>query len=135
MSIAVFTKTYAESNDHTWLGKLAGIENCDSITLDKTTCIAKWTDGLIKSGYALAKITASGKFGPFDAAATDGRQLTTFIGHLFDDKSLIDANHPAGADETAALYWGPGEVIEANLPTTHGVTSGFKTAMKLIKYL
>ncbi|MER6131882.1 head decoration protein [Streptomyces sp. NPDC001815] len=68
-----------------WLGGRHGTDDTDTITLD----ISKFTSGthytpstvtgqpysLFKSGVPVGKITASGLYGPFDKAATDGRQV------------------------------------------------------------
>lgn len=68
-----------------WRGGRNGTDDTDTITLD----IARFTSGthyvlstdtsqpysLFKSGVPVGKITASGLYGPFDKAATDGRQV------------------------------------------------------------
>ncbi|XUM00255.1 head decoration protein [Streptomyces venezuelae ATCC 10712] len=68
-----------------WLGGRHGTDDTDTITLD----ITRFTSGthyvlstdtsqpysLFKSGVPVGKITASGLYGPFDKAATDGRQV------------------------------------------------------------
>ena len=43
-------------------------------------------EGYIKNGCLLGKITASGKYGPYDDTATDGRQ--TAVCALYDDEAL-----------------------------------------------
>lgn len=54
------------------------------VTLDST----KWTkdsDGnkLVLNGHIVAKITASGKYGPYDPSATDGREDADTAGIIF----------------------------------------------------
>ncbi|MFB7115747.1 head decoration protein [Streptomyces sp. NPDC056291] len=66
-----------------WLGSAHGTDAPVSVTLDvsKFTKATHYPDGYIKSGIALGKITASGQYGPYDSAASDGRQA--LVGFLF----------------------------------------------------
>ncbi|MFD3361633.1 head decoration protein [Streptomyces albidoflavus] len=66
-----------------WLGSAHGTDAPVSITLDvsKFTKATHYSDGYLKSGIPLGKVTAGGKYGPYDGAASDGRQ--TLVGFLF----------------------------------------------------
>jgi hypothetical protein len=78
--------------DQTWLGSDHGLSAGQTRTLD----ITKFTSGthydatnkVLYGGIALAKITASGLYGPYDATAEDGREtdLDSFL--LFDQPLL-----------------------------------------------
>lgn len=70
--------------DQSWLGSSAGVRTGRPVTFDMTTFTSgtHYPDGFLKSGLALGKITASGKYGPYDDAAADGRQ--TCVGFLLD---------------------------------------------------
>ncbi|KUN16508.1 K structural protein [Streptomyces antibioticus] len=66
-----------------WLGSAHGTDAPVSVTLDvsKFTAGTHYPDGYIKSGIPLGKVTATGLYGPYDDAASDGRQ--TAVGFLF----------------------------------------------------
>lgn len=78
--------------DLTWLRSNHGISNGLPRTLD----ISKFTAGthydastkVLKSGIGLAKVTATGLYGPFDTTATDGRQ-TALDSFLLVEESLL----------------------------------------------
>ncbi|WP_328403935.1 head decoration protein [Streptomyces sp. NBC_00390] len=92
-----------------WLGGRHGTDDTDTITLD----IAKFTTGihytpstdsrqpysLFKSGVPVGKITASGLYGPFDKAATDGRQV--LAGFVMAETLFA----PTATKIPAALLW------------------------------
>ncbi|WP_069752965.1 head decoration protein [Streptomyces sp. EN16] len=64
-----------------WLGSAHGTDAPVSITLDvsKFTAGTHYPDGYIKSGIFLGKITATGLYGPYDDAASDGRQTAVGV--------------------------------------------------------
>lgn len=85
-----------------WLGSAHGTDSTQTITLVKSLFSAKsyYTGSqLIPGGVALGKITTSGAtqtmFGPYDDAATDGRQV--MVGHLFSTKSVTGSGLYIGA--------------------------------------
>ena len=108
-----------------------------SITLDISTFTAgtHYPNGYIPSGTALAKITASGLYGPYDSTASDGRQTPANGAYLlFSSVKAINGNGVALAKVGAA------GVVHAfvdpnRLPFTSGAgaaLAAFKTAMPLI---
>lgn len=111
MDIAPVTTSYA-LDDLSWLGSQHGIEAGESITLlvSSFTSGTHYPDGFLKSGLPLGKITASGKYGPYDDAASDGRQ--TLVGHLYGGVPVATGG---GANLGGALLT-HGKVREANLP-------------------
>lgn len=131
MKLAQTTKTFAKSEDMSWLGSAHGTSEANPITLDVSAfSVTDFPDGFIPSGVVVGKITATGKFGPYDNAAVDGRE--TAAGHLL---TTIEAEGIGSGtvDVAGALYW-HGEVIEANLPTGHGLDANAKTDLKHIRY-
>lgn len=82
--ISVKTTVY-QADKRSWLWGPHGTGPGDNpgIPIDLSTFSpsAHYPNGFIPSGIVLGKITASGRYGPFDATATDGRQ--TAVGHLF----------------------------------------------------
>lgn len=102
-----------------WLGGRHGTDDTDTITLD----ITRFTSGvhytpstdtaqpysLFKSGVPVGKITASGLYGPFDKAATDGRQV--LAGFVVAETLFA----PTATKVPAALLW-HGTVRAAKVP-------------------
>lgn len=124
MDLSVRDQVYGGEN-RAWLGTQHGTQSNRSITLDVAAFTAEthFPDGVIPSGILLAKITASGLYGPYDATATDGR--ATPAGHLFDSVPV-----KAGATRLGApLYW-HGAVVESRLPAGAGVDAAAKTALQ-----
>src|SRR5690625_694348 len=72
-SIAPREVEYAVVDDPSWLGSAHGVNATRSITLDvsKFTKSTHYPNGVIPSGTAVAKIAASGKYGPAGEDATD----------------------------------------------------------------
>ncbi len=120
MSIQPFTTvsaTYSAQRD--WLASLHGTDQTETITLD----LSKFTSGThytpsadpaqpysrFLSGVAVGKITASGLYGPFTPAATDGTQV--LAGVVFADTPFA----PAATKLPAALLW-HGVVRAAKVP-------------------
>lgn len=120
-------KTEYTSESRAWLAGPHGTEpgTNPGLTLDLTTFSdAKFAD-VVKSGCVLGKITASGKYGPYDPAASDGRQTASRL--LFNT-----VNRKAGR-----TYEGNAGVIhafvtESKLPYTGigGLDTAAKTALK-----
>lgn len=110
MDLSVVTETFGQ-DDQSWIGAAHGIDLARSITLDTSafTAATHYPDGYMRSGTPLARITASGLYGPYDNAALDGREV--LAGFLLTPTKLKNG----GADVGAALYE-HGRVVETNLP-------------------
>ncbi|WP_406324131.1 head decoration protein [Streptomyces niveus] len=82
MDLSLKTESFTQDR-RDWLGSAHGTDAPVSITLDvsKFTAGTHYPDGYIKSGIPLGKVTTGGKYGPYDDAASDGRQ--TLVGFLF----------------------------------------------------
>lgn len=82
MDLSIRTESFGQ-DDQSWLGSAHGTDTARSITLDVSTFTAgtHYPDGWLRSGLPLGKITASGKYGLYSDAASDGRQ--TLAGFLF----------------------------------------------------
>ena len=105
-----------------WLAARKGFDTCRSITLDLSKFIAAhYANGYIPSGTVLGIVTATGKYGPYEDAASDGRQVAR--GFLFDAVRVTDSNNNAFTDAGAALMW-EAIVIEAKLPAFAGTVLG-----------
>ncbi|MEU8840226.1 head decoration protein [Streptomyces roseus] len=83
-----------------WLGSAHGTDAPVSVTLDvsKFTSGTHYPQGFIKSGIPLGKVTASGKYGPYDNAASDGREVC--VGFLFTDQNVVS---PRGVASTTVV--------------------------------
>lgn len=76
MDLTLRTESWG-TDDKSWLGSRHGIGECASVTLDTSafTPSIHYPDGYFKSGIPLAKITATGKYGPY--SVTDEVQTLT----------------------------------------------------------
>jgi len=83
-----------------------------SVTLDlsKFTRGTHFADGFVRSGEPLGKITATGRYGPYDATADDGRE--TCAGFLWAHTDVVDGQ----GESVVALWYGPGAIQEDELP-------------------
>jgi len=121
MDLTIRTTEYGVDTKR-WVGSQHGYPApAPSIALVSDMFTTAFPDGFVPSGVALGKVTATGRYGPYASAATDGRQ--TMVGFLAD---LVTIR--AGAIVGAALYE-HGPVVEAFLPTNHGLTAAGKTSV------
>ncbi|MFG2468720.1 head decoration protein [Streptomyces canus] len=99
-------------DDQSWLGSEHGTQATESCTLDTSTFTpaTHYPAGYFKSGIPLGRITATGKMGPYDNAAADGRQ--TLEGFLF---AAVGAPADNTIDVGAALFV-HGKVRSSRLP-------------------
>lgn len=111
MNLTPVTETY-QNEDQRWLGSAHGTSSGESITLDTSAFTAgtHYPNGYFPSGLPLGKITATGLYGPYNNASSDGTE--TLAGHLL---CTVDAPTVNTQDPQGALFW-HGRVIEARLP-------------------
>jgi hypothetical protein len=133
------------SEDQSWLGSRHGTNAADPITLDGVLmATVADADGVVKSGICIAKVTATGRWGPYNPGAVDGRagSATSAPGFLFTVAQLRDPMKGDASTVTnnvaAALLW-HGEVVQAKLPI-QGAGDGFvdnaaKALMPLIRFV
>jgi len=110
MTIQVKTTQVSGVDDPSWLGSEHGLDSTESVTLlvSLFTAGTHYPNGYLPSGLPLGKVTASGKYGPYDATATDGRQ--TLVGFLVAPRQVTTGINAGGAILTH------GKVREARLP-------------------
>lgn len=126
MDISTRTNLEVLQEDQTWLGRGGKPRSAaKAIVLDRSSfdLVGDFPDGYIPSGVVLGKVTATGLYAPYDNAAVNG--LQTALGFLF---TSIPYDRDSTGDLGAALFW-DGEVIEANLPTNHGLDANAKTEL------
>ena len=123
MDITVRNEGTWQVEDHSWLGSSHGTEATVSITLNVAlfTQGTHYPNGYIPSGVVLGKVTATGKYGPYDDAASDGRQ--TAVGFLF----AVVKTPASSSTPVAGALLQHGAVVEAKLPTDHGLDAAAKT--------
>lgn len=126
MDLTPTTTSYG-SDSKEWLGSAHATDTAEAITLDPALMLAVFVDGDVPSGVVLGKVTATGRYGPYDDAAVDGREVAK--GHLFDGVKVV-ATHNIGA----ALLW-HGQVVEAKLPADHGLDAAAKADLSHIHYV
>jgi hypothetical protein len=110
MDLTVTSESWGD-DDQTWCGAAHGMDMARSITLDTSAFTAgtHFPDGYVRSGTPLARITATGLYGPYNNAGAGG--LETLAGFLFSPVKMSTG----GADVQGALLE-HGRVVEANLP-------------------
>lgn len=110
MSIQPRSTEYQVPDDPSWLGSAHGLDATDPATLDVSAFTAgtHYPDGYIPGGTPVGKITASGKYGPYDDTAVDGRQ--TLAGFVVAPR-LVD-----GQTDLVVALLTHGKVREARLP-------------------
>lgn len=113
MNLTQTTESFGQ-DDQSWLASAHGTNNARSITLDTSafTSGTHYPNGYFPSGLPLGKITATGKYGPYNDAASDGTEV--LAGFLM---TAIDAPGVNTIDPQGALLW-HGAVIEAKLPVS-----------------
>jgi hypothetical protein len=111
MDLSLKTETFG-ADDQSWLGSMHGTQATESVTLDTSTFTAgtHYPDGYFKSGIPLGKITATGKYGPYNGAAVDGTE--TLVGFLF---AAVKAPASNTVDVAGAMLV-HGKVRESRLP-------------------
>lgn len=125
MNLGLRTETFGQGNQ-TWLGSAHGTDMLVPCTLDTSAFTAgtHYPAGYFPSGLALGKITASGLYGPYNDAATDGTQ--TLVGFLMNDVQAPAVNT---VDVQGSLFQ-HGRVITANLPIPSSVDAAGKADVK-----
>lgn len=127
-------RTTFQAEDRSWLlgpdGTAPGDNPTVTLDVSKFTAGTHYPNGYIPSGTVLGKITTGGKYGPYDSAASDGRETAAEI--LFSSLSI-----PTGTTVVAGAGLHKGEVDAAHLPFTTG-TGALDTAaradLKLITF-
>jgi hypothetical protein len=122
MRLTHTTETWL-SEDMTWLASAHGTQSGRSVTLDRSafTSGTHYPNGYFLAGIPLGKITASGKYGPYNNASSDGTE--TLAGLLF---HAVDAGS-TDIDPVAAML-DHCIVVESLLPIA--VDSAGKTDVK-----
>jgi hypothetical protein len=128
MDLTLRTETWGQ-DDASWLGSSHGTDAGQSITLDTSafTPATHYPDSYFPSGLPLGKITATGKFGPYNAAGADGTEVlagflltsigapavntTDVVGALLDHGRVVVEKLPvaftppaAASDATTIVY-------------------------------
>jgi len=113
MNLTTTTETFGQ-DDQSWLASAHGTSSARTITLDTSAFTAgtHYPNGYFPSGLPLGKITASGLYGPYDNAASDGTE--TLAGFLF---TSVDAPSVNTIDPQGGLLW-HGAVVESRLPVS-----------------
>lgn len=121
MDLAQTTTDYG-TEDRRWLHGWPEFQtDRQGVTLDGTLFAGKFPDGVVPSGVVLGKVTATGLYGPYDDNVSDGRQVAE--GFLFTTLTGVTS----GKTVSGALWYGPGRVMEAFLPTGHGLDANAKS--------
>lgn len=130
MTNITVTKTAHQAENRSWLASTHGTEPGANpgVTLDisKFTAGTHYPDGYLKAGTVLGKVTATGLYGPYDNAASDGREVAR--GHLIASLNVGTLTKIGGA---LLVH---GFVTESKLPTNHGLDAAGKADLPGIYY-
>lgn len=132
MNLGLRTETFTPPEDQRWLGSAHGTTECDSITLDGDTFLTTFPTGIVPSGVVLGKVTSTGLYVQYDDASVLGPEVAR--GHLFTTVDLGGTTAGTVDKVAAALYW-HGEVVEAKLPTGHGLNAAAKADLTQVRYI
>lgn len=115
------TTEISQVENRSWLGSRDGTEVTETITLDVTKFVSgtHYVNGYIASGTVLGKVTATGLYGPYDNAVSDGREVA--VGFLWNSTAV-----PTGATKLGAPLQWRGVIKESRLPTNHGLDTAGK---------
>ncbi len=120
------------AEDRSWAIGEHGFNMPINVPLDWNTFTgANFTNGLAKSGCVLGKITASGKYGPYEPAATDGRQAA--VGVLF-NTSKIPADKDTVSSDAALVHF---HCRQSRMPYQTGLgalDADARTALRLVLF-
>lgn len=126
-------KTDFQVEKRSWLLGPTGTQpgETPSITLDLSLFAAdRYPNGYIPSGTVLGKVTATGLYGPYDDAASDGTQ--TALGLLFGSIRV-----PASTGKVGGALFKRGDVDATKLPFSSGkgsLDANAKTDLKFIDF-
>lgn len=128
----VSTVAYQVEN-RSWLLSPHGTDpgTTPSVTLDVSAFVAAthYPNGFIPSGTVLGKVTANGRYGPYDDTATDGRQ--TAAGLLF---ATVKVPNPSDTTiDVGAAMLVHGFIDISKLP--FGCDADAQTDLKLIHFV
>lgn len=131
--ISVRSTSY-QVDDRAWAIGTHGFDITPSVTLDLTkfTKATHFPNGYIPSGTVIAKITASGLYGPYDDALANGQEVAS--GLLFSFLRAIDPQGNTLTKVGGALFV-HGAVKESKLPTNSGINANAKTDLSKIVWL
>lgn len=118
--ISLQTTTYQVGNRQ-WLLEEPDFKPNVTLDISKFTSGTHYPNGYIPSGTVIGKVTASGLFGPYDAAASDGRQNA--YGLTYGDARAIRQNGATAVKVgTGAVVTGVVSVAKLPFPTGSGTT-------------
>ena len=111
MDLTVRTKSW-QADDQTWKAAAHGTDLARSISVDAAlfTPATHAPNGFLPSGLPVAKVTATGLYGPYTAGGAGG--LQTFAG-------LLEVNTPLPTPNTGAVgtaLFEHGRAVKVNVP-------------------
>ena len=128
--ISVQTSATWGAEDRSWTRGEHGFNAPTNAPLDYTLFTgSNFADGTVKSGCVMGKVTATGKFGPYDPAATDGRNKA--VGMLFNSFRIPTNKAQVGSDAILTHF----QCREQRLPYKSGLgalDTNARTALSLV---
>lgn len=132
--IGLQSSTYQVPN-RTWHKSREGIGYKPNATLDITKFASdRYPNGFIPSGCVVGKVTATGLYGPYDNAASDGTEVAA--GLTFGDVQVIRKDGSTAAKVGTGLVV-RGDVTASKLPFQSGkgsIDTAGKADLPLIRF-
>lgn len=124
MDISVRTTGPFGVEDRSWLGSAHGTTATRTITLDPAAFTAgtHFPKGYVPSGTVLARISATGLYGPYANGGAGGLEVAK--GHLFNSTPMR-----TGGPKVGAPLLEHGVVNVSNLPANHGLDTAARADM------
>lgn len=128
MDLTLRTESFAV-DDQSWLASRHGVGEAQSVTLDKSafTEATHYPDGFFKSGLPLARLTATGKYVPYNGAGTGGAE--TLAGFLF-----TRVRAPEGDVDPVGAMLDHCKVVASRLPVAVDAAGQADVAGRIIFY-
>lgn len=127
MKLSITRETFSPAEDQTWLGSAHGTNECESITLDASSFVDTFTDGIVPSGVVVSIDTGS----DLAVLGADGGGA---VYHLFTTTDLHGTTAETAVDTPAAGFW-HGQIIVANLPADHGLDVAAAALLPQVNYV
>jgi hypothetical protein len=124
MNLQPVSETFTPVEDQSWLGSETGTNDAKTITLDSTLCKVLYATGIVPSGLVIGKVTATNRWAPYLAAASNGTEVAGGI--------LLTTIDVSAGNSVAARMW-HGQIVKAKLPRQSGSGSADADAITDLK--
>lgn len=133
--LSITTKVASPNSDYRWLRSRHGRDNAVTATIDVSKLVSGTdydSNGVVPSGLALGKVTGADSYGPYDPAATDGRQY--LAGFLLEPQQLQASFTTLTTTNLIAPMLVHGIIDPAFVPNTPTLDTSIPTTGQFVFY-